>query len=116
MYKYTINRQIATVPFPTRDLKTVNRGGFVHVQQKTELTALKVLQIYSDEDLHITPGDVVYVSGEDCKAPYAGKVYTMNEEPFILVPKDRVIMVEHQVDEDTPRPDSRSTPDLLGTQ
>jgi len=105
MSKETVNNQIATVPFPTRDLKTVNRGGFVHVQQKTELTALKVLVPFWTTELGVQPGDVIYVSGEDCKAPYAGKVYTMNDEPFILVPKDRVIMVERPeptYSEDTP--------------
>lgn len=108
---YALNNQIATEPFPNKEIKIKNTGGFAMIEQKGSLTTLRV--IAGDKEGTIPPGALVYVNSEHFKAAWAlkifhlpqegmkvvhvdGKVETVNGEPipFILVPRDAVQLVE----------------------
>lgn len=99
--RITVNNNVITSPFEHREIKKVERSNFVQVQQKKELEKLKVLEraVFTDknlgEEFYLSPGDMIYVLGEDTRQPYASKIYNApNGDSFIIVPAERIIMVE----------------------
>jgi hypothetical protein len=87
----TQNNQLAVTPFESNSTKINVKHGVAFVQQKTDLTKLKV--VYEADGYK--PGDEIWVSGEVCKHQYAKVVYQIEEgKPFILIPVNLVLVKE----------------------
>lgn len=84
------NGFIATEPFPTREIRATVKSAFAVVEQRKNLTPLKVL--FDSEN--VKAGATIYVRGDDCKAPWAGNVMELDGMQFILVPKANVVLVQ----------------------
>lgn len=82
-------KYVVATPFPTREVKMAVSRGFGGPQQRTELTELEVL---AHSEAGYSPGDKIFVSGDDMKMAYAGQILTMGEVQYILVPAERVVL------------------------
>lgn len=88
------NNQIATKPFEAREVKTKVVSAFALPEQKFSLTELEVMWRYSDGSLNLDPGDRILVNGQDARLPYGSTVWDNEGVKFILVPKDRIVLVK----------------------
>jgi hypothetical protein len=70
-------------------------GGVVTIKQKWELACSEVVFGYRGRDgSGYAPGDVVYLRGEDRLSSWAKDVFEVRGRRFILVPEERVLVVE----------------------
>jgi hypothetical protein len=95
----TANRFIATEPFPASHITGTTKGGLAFIDQKIQLTKLKVTYKsffkQNDRELFLLPGDYIYVAGDQYVQGWAKKVYELDEgKPFILTPYESVVFVE----------------------
>ena len=93
-----VNGLIACEPPASTQAAVKVQGGFGRVQQKTQLTALKVVFgndcLPSQAKILVPTGWVAYVSGEQVAAhQWAKQVYEHEGVKFILVPESVVLMV-----------------------
>jgi cold shock CspA family protein len=93
----TLNKKVAcSVPENTgRNIR--NTSGFGTVEHKDGgLMALKVIfgneKSYDLDDRQV----VVYLAEQDKQQPWASQVYELNGQKFILVPEERILLVEFQ--------------------
>lgn len=85
----TVNKKIATAPFPTNQIKSTIKAGVALIEQSNMLTPLKVLYPSNEG---IPAGVTVYVPGECMKHKWANEVYTTEDgTKFILVPMDMAV-------------------------
>jgi hypothetical protein len=90
----TMNKKVAcSVPDNTgRSIK--NTSGFGTVEHKDGgLMALKV--IFGGEHM-LESGNTAYLAEQDKQQPWASQVYELNGQKFILVPEERILLVESQ--------------------
>lgn len=92
----TVNKLVATEPFETTSVKISEKKGFSTIEQRTGLTALRVLSAPSNSEKlpnWLAPGDVVWVRGEMCASTFAKEVLEHAGVKFILIPEDRIVAV-----------------------
>lgn len=82
----TINNFVACAPFQTTSIRAEVKRGVALIQQKHELTKLKV--VLPSRDDRYFPGDDIWVLGEAMKHAYAEQVFQQDGISFILVPYD----------------------------
>ena len=89
----TLNRLVATEPFPPTSVKIQEKKGFSVIEQRTGLTPLRVLATPGVEKLPswLAAGDVVWVRGELCSSTFAKEVLEHGGVKFILLPEDRIV-------------------------
>jgi hypothetical protein len=94
----TVNKMVATEPFPTNSVKIQERKGFAGIEQKVGLTPLRLVATPKSERLPdwLAPGDIVWVKGDLCAAAFAKEVLELEGEKFVLIPDDRVIAYTHR--------------------
>lgn len=98
---------VATEPFGSNELKGQMRGSVMVAEQRSGLTPLKVLFTHSGSKLFLSPGDMVYVRGDDCKLTGWPKEILTDEDgvKFILVPEGRIVMTAEAYEtEEEPQP------------
>lgn len=88
-----MNGSIAIEPFKNTDVKTQVRSGFAVVEQKHTLAKVKV--IHGNYSGTIQSGATIWVLAELFKQPWASKIYTNDNELFILMPEQFVLIVEN---------------------
>ncbi len=97
-----VNEKIACEPPESVQMRVKVQGGFGRIEQKTQLTRLKV--VFGNESLDgasvlVPTGAAVFVSGEAVAAhQWAKQVFTYNDGDkvlkFILVPLNLVLLVD----------------------
>lgn len=93
------NENVAVEPFPTNQVEKEVRNGLAVIKQKSSLQPLRVVfpDFLGDE---YPTGSTVYVRADQCVATWAKDVFELNGKKFILVPKNQVILVEKDNEED----------------
>lgn len=93
-----VNEKIACTPPESTQMKVKVAGGFGRVEQKTQLTGLKV--VFGNERAPAMPnvlaptGCTVYVSGEALAAhAWAKQVYEHEGVKFIMVPVSMIVLI-----------------------
>lgn len=86
----TVDGQLGVEQFKTLEIRAEARSGFAKIEQKHNLTPLKVL-IGNNK---IPAGATVYVPGEACKAAWASKILKIGDIEFILMPEGFVLVVD----------------------
>ena len=95
----SVNENVAVEPFPTNQVEKEVRNGLAVIKQKSTLQPLKVM--FSDFwETEYAVGSTVYVRADQCVATWAKDVFDLNGKKFILVPKNQVILVEKDNEED----------------
>lgn len=97
--KRTVNRCVATEPFPVTHMTTALKGGLAFVDQKVSLTPLRVVvdSVFTQGDTTETlPVDSrVYVPGDQYVQSWAKRIYELADgTAFILVPQESVVFLE----------------------
>ena len=95
-----VNGLVGCVPPDTVQVKVKVQGGFGRVEQKTQLTGLKV--IFGNESdptaiagICVSTGSVIYLSGEDLSNfQWAKQVYTHEGIRFIMVPCNKIVLID----------------------
>ena len=95
----TANRFIATEPFPASHITGTTKGGLAFIDQKIQLTKLKV--VYDSffqqaaREMYLPPDSFVYVAGDQYVQGWAKRIYELEEgKPFILTPYESVVFVD----------------------
>lgn len=86
---YIPNNQVACKPFPNVGLQTQG-SGFITIKQKTSLLETEV--IWGNETF--ARGMKVCILGDDHTMIWTKTVYNRNGTEFILVPCNRILLVE----------------------
>ena len=93
-----VNEKIACVPPESTQIKVKVQGGFGRVEQKTQLTGLRVLfgnELARGPRVWAPTGCTVYVSGESLAAhQWAKQIYEHMGQKFIMVPEAMVVLVD----------------------
>jgi hypothetical protein len=89
----SFQNKVATEPFKNIGPTQKETGkGFVVIEQKHSLTALKVVFNTSDL-LNIEAGDEVYVLADSYLTVWGKMVYTVEGQDFILIPKESIVVL-----------------------
>ena len=89
----THNKLVACRPFETFSVEIEKKGNFAFAKQKIELRDTVVVYPYTTEALSLPAGTKVYIDGELLKVhPWAKRVYRIEEQSFILVPEQFVLV------------------------
>lgn len=86
----TVEGYIAVEQFKTLEIRAEVTKGFAKIEQKHNLTPLKVL-IGNNK---FATGSTVYVPGETCKSHWASKVMKIGDIEFILMPESVVVVID----------------------
>lgn len=97
-----VNRFVAVEPFQTTSVTASLKGGIAFIEQKVQLTKLKVVYpsmfVLADgkSSYKLVPNrDFIYVSSDQYVQPWAKRVLELEEgKPFVLVPYESVVLVE----------------------
>lgn len=102
---HTANK-VATEPFPDKSVRTesVGEGAFKAVRvvnTKTDLVRLKVLfdaEVSSagTNSTLIRAGDAIWVRAADYAQPWGKEVFAIGEDKFVLIPANRIEVMERQ--------------------
>lgn len=90
--KYTYNKTLIVEPFPSYSVKSKVSSGFAELEQKINMTPLKV--IIGNKQHDILAGDVVWVEAEQYKQPWAKKIFNIDNQPCIVLPEEFIQFVE----------------------
>lgn len=96
----TVNRQLATTP-PIVDKLEEKRslGGLMLPSQKTTLLELTLVYGYEMNNKLYKKGSKVLISGENIGFDFARKVYSFQNDHFVLIPEDKVIAIKESDNE-----------------
>lgn len=85
---------VATEPFTENTPRPNDPTGAFVTTQRSNLIPLNVVFSCWCNDFVLNPGDRVFVEGEQISSPWAKKVFEVDGKKIILVPIDRVVMLE----------------------
>jgi len=90
-YTWPPNNEIATEPIPDQGI-SVSTGVFVRPDKENVLVPLRV--VYPNP----SSGDwkLVYITKQDAISNWAGRVYQIDDQRFILVPMSAIKMVKSE--------------------
>ena len=86
----TMNKVVACTAFPKQHIEKTIKGGIAMIDKKVNLQELTVVLA---SDSGFSPGQKVYVRGDQVVPNWSKEVFTVDGKEFILVPETAIMVV-----------------------
>jgi hypothetical protein len=86
----TMNKVVACTAFPKQNIEKVIKGGIAMIDKKVNLQELTVVLA---SDSGFSPGQKVFVRGDQVVQNWVKEVFTVDGKEFILVPETAIMVV-----------------------